>query len=62
MQQRDPEGWEYARFHNSTYHSTDHRMYLARRCHFTRKMKALDSSKPPIFYFTDKKKKKKKKV
>ena len=53
---KDSDGWEYARFHDSTYHSTDGMMFLARRQRLMRKMRRVaGSSKPPIFYLKDKK-------
>ena len=52
----DSEGWEYARFHDSTYHSTDGMMFLARRQRLVRKMRPVaGSTKPPIFYLKDNK-------
>lgn len=48
------EGWEYARFHNQTYHSSEHKMDLARRRRWLRKMTAKDTTKPAIFYFKSK--------
>ena len=53
---KDSDSWEYARFHDSTYHSTDGMMFLARRQRLMRKMRPVaGSSKPPIFYLKDKK-------
>lgn len=45
------EGWEYARFHNQSYHVSENKVDLARRRRWLRKMTAVDSTKPAIFYF-----------
>ena len=54
MDKARKEGWEYARFHNQPYHSSEHKMDLARRRRWLRKMTAKDSTKPAIFYFKSK--------
>ena len=61
MTKQATEGWEYARLPRMTYHATDHKLDMARRRRWHRKLVQKKAGKPPIFYFESEKKKKKKK-
>jgi hypothetical protein len=51
------EGWEYARLPHMSYHVTDHKLDMARRRRWHRKLVQKEGGKPPVFYFESEKKK-----
>ena len=45
------EGWEYARLPHMSYHVSDHKLDMARRRRWHRKLVQKEGGKPPVFYF-----------